>query len=87
MSVGGGNVKKNVSINIIKAIKYARQKKSKIISVVAKEDGYAAKNSDIPIILKVKKSSLVTPISESVQSLIWHSIVSDPRIQQNKTVW
>ena len=87
MSVGGGDLKKNVSINIIKAIKYAKQKKSKVISVVAKENGYAAKNSDIPIILKVKNKSLITPISESVQSLVWHSIVSDPRIQQNKTVW
>jgi D-arabinose 5-phosphate isomerase GutQ len=71
----------------MKSKKYEKQKKSKIICVVAKEVGYAAKNSDIPIILKVKKKSLVTPILESVQSLIWHSIVSDPRIQQNKTVW
>lgn len=87
MSVGGGDIKKKVSVNIIKAIKYAKIKKCKIVSVVAKENGYAALNSDISIVLNVSNKSLITPISESVQSLIWHSIVSDPRIQKNKTVW
>ncbi len=87
MSVGGGDMKKGVSVNIIKAIEYAKKKKCKIISVVAKQNGYAAVHSDISIVLKVSNKSLITPISESVQSLIWHSIVSDPRIQKNKTIW
>ena len=87
MSVGGGSIKRKISINLINVIKLARQKKMKIISIVGKSDGYAAKNSDIPIILNISNKKLVTPISESVQSLIWHSIVSDQRIQKNKTVW
>jgi D-sedoheptulose 7-phosphate isomerase len=87
MSVGGGSIKRKISVSLIKAIKIARQKKMKIISIVGKSDGYAAKNSDIPIILKITNNKFVTPISESIQSLVWHSIVSDPRIQLKQTTW
>jgi len=87
MSVGGGSIKRKISINLIKAIKIAKQKKMKVISIVGKANGYAAKNADIPIILNISNKKLVTPISESIQSLVWHSIVSDPRIQLKKTTW
>ena len=86
-SVGGGNQKKKVSVNIIKAIKFAKIKKSKIISIVGKPDGYAYKNSDIKILIKVKDKKLVTPVSETFQVLIWHLFVSHPKLQINKTKW
>ena len=86
-SVGGGNQKKKVSVNIIKAIKFAKIKKSKIISIVGKSDGYAYKNSDIKILIKVKDKKLVTPVSETFQVLIWHLFVSHPKLQINKTKW
>ena len=73
-SVGGGSQKKNVSVNLIKAIKYAKTKKTKIISVVGKTDGYAYKK-------------LITPISETFQVLIWHLFVSHPVLQFNDTKW
>ena len=85
-SVGGGNQKKKVSVNIIKAIKFAKIKKSKIISIVGKPDGYAYKNSDIKILIKVKDKKLVTPVSETFQVLIWHLFVSHPKLQINKTI-
>mgnify|MGYP001335713772 FL=1 len=86
-SVGGGNLKKNVSVNIIKAIKFAKNKKSKIVCVVGRSDGYAYKNSDINIQVKVNQKKLVTPVSETFQVLFWHLLVSHPRLQINKTKW
>jgi len=86
-SVGGGNIKKKVSVNIVKAIKYAKSKKSKIVCVVGRADGYAFKNSDINILINVEDKKLVTPISETFQVLLWHLLVSHPRLQLNKTKW
>ena len=86
-SVGGGHVKKNVSVNLIKALKYAKSKKGKSISIVGKSDGYAYKKSDISILIKIKDKKLVTPISETFQTLIWHLLVSHPDLQVNKTKW
>ena len=86
-SVGGGNIKKNVSVNIARAIKYAKNKRSSVICIVGRADGYAYKNSDIKIQVKVNEKKLVTPISETFQVLIWHLLVSHPRLQLNKTKW
>ena len=86
-SVGGGSIEKNVSLNLISAIKEAKKNKMKIFSVVGKSDGYAAKNSNVSIIIPVSDSSLVTPISEAFQAVIWHCIVSHPNLAQNATKW
>tara|TARA_B100001109_G_C18673136_1_gene385023 strand:+ start:120 stop:704 length:585 start_codon:yes stop_codon:yes gene_type:complete len=86
-SVGGGNIKKKVSVNLIKAIKYANLKKGKIISVIGRSDGYAYKNSSVSILVNVKETKLVTPISETFQALLWHFFVSHPFLQVNKTKW
>ena len=86
-SVGGGNVEKNVSVNLIKAIKLAKIRKMKVFSLVGKSDGYAALNSDVSVIIKVKNSELITPMSESFQSVIWHCIVSHPDLAVNATKW
>lgn len=86
-SVGGGHVKKNVSVNLIKAIKYAKLKRGKSICIVGKTDGYAYKKSDISILVNVENKKLVTPVSETFQALIWHLLVSHPDLQVNKTKW
>lgn len=86
-SVGGGNLKKKVSVNIVKAIKYAKVKKSKIVCVVGRSDGYAYKKSDINILINVENNKLVTPVSETFQVLLWHLLVSHPKLQKNKTTW
>ena len=86
-SVGGGNIKHNVSVNLIKAIKYAKTKGAKIFSIVGKADGYAYQKSDISILVETNDTKLVTPISEAMQAVIWHYLVSDPRIKKNKTKW
>ena len=86
-SVGGGNYKKKVSIGLIKAIKFASKKSGKIISIVGRSDGYAYKNSTISIFVDVEDKKLATPISETFQALIWHLLVSHPKLQVNKTKW
>ena len=80
-SVGGGNIKKNVSVNIARAIKYAKNKRSSVICA------WASHNSLVLGQVKVNEKKLVTPISETFQVLIWHLLVSHPRLQLNKTKW
>ena len=86
-SVGGGNLKKKVSVNLIEAIKFAKKKRAKIFSITAKSNGYSNKNSNISILVNVKNKKFVTPISESVQAYIWHLIVSSKELAENKTKW
>jgi len=86
-SVGGGNLKKNISVNIINAIKLAKKRKLKIISIIGKKDGYAFENSDICLLINIKDKKFITPISESMQSIIWHYFVSHPLLQIKKTKW
>lgn len=86
-SVGGGNNKLNISVNLIEAIKFARKKKSKVFSVVGKKDGYSYKNSDISILIPIENKDYLTPISEAMQGVIWHYIVSNKKLQKNKTKW
>lgn len=79
--------KKKVSLNLIKAIKYAKIKKTKIFSIVGKKDGYSYKNSNISILIPSYNKKFVTPISEAMQSVIWHYLVSNKILQINKTKW
>ena len=74
-------------MNIVNALKYASKKKVKTISVIGRNDGYAAKNSTISIIFNIDNKKLVTPITESLQVLVWHYLVSSPILQKNKTTW
>ena len=83
-SVGGGNLKKKVSLNLIEAIKFAKKTKSKVISFVGKNDGFAFKNSDISILMSSPDKSYVTPVSEPMQAVLWHSLVSHPILQTKK---
>jgi D-sedoheptulose 7-phosphate isomerase len=87
MSVGGGNLKKRVSVNLIKAIDYAKKKKSKVFGIVSRDGGYTLKNANHVILIPVEDKKLVTPISEAMQAAIWHYIVSHPKTQINKTKW
>jgi D-sedoheptulose 7-phosphate isomerase len=87
LSVGGGNIKKKISINLVEAVKFAKRKNSKILGIVGKKDGYTYNNADIAIHIPNSVANLVTPISESYQAIIWHCLVSHPILQQNKTKW
>jgi len=86
-SVGGGNKEKNVSVNLIKAIEYAKKVDAKVLGVVAKHDGYLANHGDFVIKLEIENKNYLTPISESLQVLMWHYIVSNPKLMPNSTKW
>ena len=86
-SVGGGNIKNNISVNLIKAIKFAKKRKSVVLSIVGKPNGYAAKNSDVSVVVPVKNQNLLTPFSEAYQAVIWHLLVSHPDLKKTETKW
>lgn len=84
-SVGGGDAKKKISVNLINCLKLAKTIGCPSISITGKK-GYLYKKSDCPIIINTN-SNLITPITEGVTALIWHCFVSDSRLQSNKTTW
>ena len=86
-SVGGGNLKKKISLNLVKAIKFAKLKKGKVISIIGRTDGFAYKNSNVKILIDVNNKKFVTPIAETFQVLLWHLFVTHPKLQVNKTKW
>ena len=86
-SVGGGNLKKKVSVNLINAALYAKKKKSKIFGVVGRDDGFIAKNADNVVVIPNINPLLITPYSEAYQAVVWHALVSHPLLQSNKTKW
>ena len=87
MSVGGGNKKKNVSINLINAIKFAKKKGAKILGIVGRDGGYTKKVGDNVILIPTIDKKLITPYCESFHSLVWHCLVSHPLLQIKKMKW
>ncbi len=87
MSVGGGDLKRKSSIGLINSIKLAKKKNCKIISFTGKKNGYAGLNSDLNIHCKATNSLFLTPFSESLQAIIWHCIVSHPKLKIRETFW
>jgi len=86
-SVGGGNLVKKVSVNLIKAIDYAKIKKSKVLGIVGRDGGYTAKKGDAVILIPTLNKKLITPYAESFQSVIWHCLVTHPKLQSKKMKW
>jgi len=86
-SVGGGNLKKKISVNLIKAIDFAVKKKSTILGIVGKSDGYTKKIAKHCFVLPNVKKDFLTPFAETSQTVIWHLIVSHPLLKLNKTKW
>ena len=86
-SVGGGSLKKKVSVNIVNAIKLAKRYQMKIISIIGKKDGFAAKNSSVKLIFDISEKKNLTPITEGLTSVVWHLLVTHPKLKSNKTKW
>jgi D-sedoheptulose 7-phosphate isomerase len=86
-SVGGGDVKRNISVNIIEALKFAKLKKAKICGIVGKNGGYTSKIADACLRIPVENMKNLTPHSEAFQAIIWHLLVSHPDIKEYKTKW
>lgn len=86
-SVGGGSKEKNISANLVFALEYAKKMKAKILGVVGRDGGFTAKVADACVIIPPVNPETITPHSESFQAVIWHLIVSDPRIMQMGNKW
>lgn len=86
-SVGGGDIDRNVSMSIVEAIDLAKERNAKIIGVVGRDGGYTAMKADACVIIPNVNNSLVTPQTEGMQAVIWHLLVSNPVLQENKMKW
>ena len=87
LSVGGGDKEKNVSPNLIEAIDLAKEVGAGITGIVGRDGGYTAQNADVCLVVPTVNSGTVTPHSESFQTVIWHLIVSHPKLKSNPTKW
>ncbi len=87
LSVGGGNLEKNVSVNLIKAIDYAKEKDAKVFGIVGRDGGYTKKAGGNVVVVPVVDDKLVTPHSEAFQAVVWHCLVSNPILQIQATKW
>jgi D-sedoheptulose 7-phosphate isomerase len=87
LSVGGGNKEKNVSPNLIEAIDLAKEVGARVTGIVGRDGGYTAQNADVCLVVPTVNPGTVTPHSESFQSVIWHLMVSHPKLKSNPTKW
>jgi len=86
-SVGGGNAEKNVSVNLVNALRYAKETGAKVIGVVGRDGGYTAKVADACVIIPTVNDKTVTPQTEAFQAVVWHLIVSSPAMQKFEMKW
>jgi len=86
-SVGGGNLEKNISPNLVEALKYGKSIGCKLVGVVGRDGGYTSKVADVCVIIPTVNENTITPHTEAFQAVVWHLIVSHPKLKLNETKW
>jgi D-glycero-D-manno-heptose 1,7-bisphosphate phosphatase len=86
-SVGGGDLEKNVSPNLVAALRYAKTVGAKILGIVGRDGGHTAKVADVCIIIPTVNPEHITPHAEAFQAVVWHLLVSHPAVKQQQTKW
>lgn len=86
-SVGGGNAEKKISINIVEALRYAKEVGAKVLGVVGRDGGYTKQVADACVVVPMINKETVTPHTESFQAVVWHLIVSHPLFLKQKGKW
>lgn len=86
-SVGGGDVEKNVSVNLVRALDEAKSRGSKIFGIVGRDGGYTRKIGDCVLVIPTVNQDRVTPHAEAFQAVAWHCLVSHPKLQIQATKW
>lgn len=86
-SVGGGNLEKNVSPNLVSAIQLAKKVGASVVGIVGRDGGYTAKEATACVIVPTVNPTHVTPHSEAFQGVIWHLFVSHPKLKVAQTKW
>ncbi|MBU1042294.1 MAG: SIS domain-containing protein [Proteobacteria bacterium] len=87
LSVGGGNLEKNISPNLVLALELAQQVGAKVTGVVGRDGGYTAKVAQACVVIPVVNPETITPHTEAFQAVIWHLLVSHPKLKANQTKW
>jgi D-sedoheptulose 7-phosphate isomerase len=86
-SVGGGDATKNISANLVRALEYALEVRATICGVVGRDGGYTAQVADACVLVPVVNPSSITPHTESFQAMIWHLLVSHPKLRVSEMKW
>jgi D-sedoheptulose 7-phosphate isomerase len=86
-SVGGGDLERNISPNLVRALEHAQQVGASICGVVGRDGGYTAKVADACVVIPVVNSETITPHTEAFQAVVWHLLVSHPALQQSAMKW
>ena len=84
LSVGGGNLEKNISTNIVEALKYTKEINASILGIVSRDGGYTKQVADVCIMVPVIKDEFITAFAESFQAIIWHLLVFSPELRAIK---
>lgn len=87
LSVGGGNLERNVSANIVAGLKESKQRRMKIFGIVGRDGGYTKQVGDCVVVVPTVDDSRITPHTEAFQAVVWHCLVSHPALQQIATKW
>ena len=87
LSVGGGNKERNVSTNLIEAVDLAKEVGAGVTGIVGRDGGYTAQNANVCLVIPTINAEAVTPHAESFQTVIWHLLVSHPKLKSNPTKW
>ncbi|HEX4706566.1 MAG TPA: SIS domain-containing protein [Candidatus Udaeobacter sp.] len=87
LSVGGGDVEKNVSANLVAALQLAKQRGSAVLGIVGRDGGYTARVANVAVVIPTVNAANVTPHSEAFQAVVWHLWVSHPALKVAPTKW
>ena len=87
LSVGGGDLERNVSTNLVRAVEYAKGVGARICGIVGRDGGYTATAADVCVIVPTIDDDMVTPLAESFQAVIWHLVVSHPDVKVGAMKW
>ena len=86
-SVGGGSLEKEISVNIVNSLQYAKELGAKICGVVGRDGGYTSKVADACVLIPIVNNDTITPHTEGFQAIVWHLLVSHPKLQKYEMKW
>lgn len=87
LSVGGGDLEKNVSPNLVAAVKEAKNRGTRVLGIVGRDGGFTKQAGDLVVVIPTVEESRVTPHAEAFQAVLWHCLVSHPKLQSRATKW
>jgi D-sedoheptulose 7-phosphate isomerase len=87
LSVGGGDSERSVSVNIVKAVDFAKERGARVFGIVGRDSGHTARRGDVVIVIPAVDPKRLTPLAEAFQAVLWHCLVSHPALQIRATKW